>query len=168
MANTVLHHLRADASGWWYFRQLRQQGRHAEAAAKERESIRRNVQHIREALANGGWLSIGRGGATLHTSPNSRLEGIHGHTIAACIAAGVPTLDSTGCDFDRVWDLAVRGPMPGFSDSTFGTNPDGSLSTRHWRTIFNRYATDPGAVFYNFAPSPDPWKPEPLEVGADD
>lgn len=115
--------------------------------------------YIEKALANDGWMTIGRGGAMLHYAPGCTLSGMGRDGTAEIIAAGVPTCDSNGMDFDDVWDLAVRGPMPGFVADTFGTNPDGSLSTRPWRVIFNRYAARGGAVFHNYEPTPEPWAP---------
>jgi len=158
---TVLRELRASASEWWYHTDLRKQGRIEEARQLERASMRSTLGEIRATLANDGWLSIGRGGATLHYSPNAHVEGLHPHHIRACIAAGIPTLDSTAMDIKDVYELSVRGPMPSFTDEPFGTDPDGGLSKRQWRVIFNRYAARPGAVFHNYQPDPTPWSPEP-------
>jgi hypothetical protein len=155
----VLRELRAGAKEWWYHAELRQRGRHAEAFQREHASIRSSLAEIRAALANDGWLSIGRGGASLHYAPNAHVEGLHPHHVRACIAAGIPTLDSTGMDIKDVYELSVRGPMAGFVDSAFGPDLDGSLSTRQWRVIFNRYAAREGAVFHNFRPEPMPWGP---------
>ncbi len=118
-----------------------------------------SIQEIRAARANDGWLQIGRGGASLHYTPNAHVEGLHGHHIRACIAAGIPTLDSRNMSVQDVYELAVRGPMTGFVDSSFGPDADGNLSTRQWRVIFDRYAARPGAVFHNYTPNPTPWQP---------
>jgi hypothetical protein len=157
----VLRELRAFAKEWWYHAELRQRGQHAEAFQREHASTRSSLQDIRATLANDGWLQIGRGGATLHYSPNAHVEGLHPHHIRACIAAGIPTMDSTGLDIGDVYELSVRGPMAGFADSAFGPDPDGSLSTRQWRVIFDRYAAREGAVFHNYTPNLTPWSPEP-------
>jgi len=154
----LLRELRASAKEWWYHTELRQRGQHAEASRRERAHVRSCIQEIRATLANDGWLQIGRGGTTLHYSPNAHVEGLHPHHIRACIAAGIPTLDSTNMDVRDVYELAVRGPMPGFVDETFGTDPDGSLSKRQWRVIFDRYGAREGAVFHNYTPTPDPWR----------
>jgi hypothetical protein len=123
--------------------------------------MRSSLQDIRATLANDGWLQIGRGGAALQYSPNAHVEGLHPHHIRACIAAGIPTLDSTGMDIGDVYELSVRGPMAGFADSAFGSDLDGSLSTRQWRVIFDRYAAREGARFHNYTPNPTPWRPVP-------
>lgn len=157
--NTVLRELRASAKEWWYHVELRKQGRLEEARERERGSMRSTLQEIRATLANDGWLSIGRGGATLHYSPNAHVEGLHPHHVRACIAAGIPTLDSTAMDIKDVYELSVRGPMAGFADSAFGPDLDGSLSTRQWRVIFDRYAAREGAVFHNYTPTPTHWHP---------
>jgi len=58
-----------------------------------------------------GHLSIGRGCATLYFE-RGWLSGCHEERIKAeAIAAGLPVIDSRAVPFDRVWDLAVRGPM---------------------------------------------------------
>ena len=68
--------------------------------------------YIARALATeGGHLSIGRGGATLHFE-RGRLRGCAENVVkAAAIAAGLPVIDSRTVPFDEVWALAVRGPM---------------------------------------------------------
>jgi hypothetical protein len=72
-----------------------------------------NDKRISEALRTpGGHLSIGRGGYTLYFSGSSRLEGYDCDEMKeACIARGVPVIDSRTVPFDAVWDLAVKGPM---------------------------------------------------------
>ena len=69
--------------------------------------------YIEQALATpGGHLSIGRGGFSLHFGQGARLNGYDIVTIKAeCIAAGLPVIDSLGVDYERVADIAVRGPM---------------------------------------------------------
>jgi hypothetical protein len=60
----------------------------------------------------GGHLSIGRGGFTLHYARGAMLSGYDCETIkACCIAAGVPVIDSRMVAFEDVVRLAVRGPM---------------------------------------------------------
>ena len=68
--------------------------------------------YIARALATeGGHLSIGRGGATLHFE-RSRLSGCAEDVMkAAAIAAGLPVIDSRNVPFETAWALAVRGPM---------------------------------------------------------
>ena len=75
-------------------------------------ATREYAEYIARALATeGGHLSIGRGGATLYFE-HGWLSGCHEERIKAeAIAAGLPVIDSRSVPFDRVWDLAVRGPM---------------------------------------------------------
>ena len=159
VTESLLRELRTGAKEWWYHAELRQRGQHAEALKLEHASIRSSIQEIRAARANDGWLQIGRGGASLHYTPNAHVEGLHSHHIRACIAAGIPTLDSRNMSVKDVYELAVRGPMTGFVDSSFGPDADGNLSTRQWRVIFDRYAARQGAVFHNYTPDPTPWHP---------
>ncbi|MBV8914200.1 MAG: hypothetical protein JOZ05_14315 [Acetobacteraceae bacterium] len=69
-------------------------------------------QYIARALATqGGHLSIGRGGFTLHYD-NARLSGYDCDAIKAeAIAAGLPVIDSRDVPFEIVAVLAVSGPM---------------------------------------------------------
>ena len=80
------------------------------------ESVHLHAHHanlIAEALATeGGHLSIGRGGFILWYGDGSRLLGYDPEPIeAACIAAGLPVIDSRGVAFDAVARLVLRGPM---------------------------------------------------------
>ncbi len=69
--------------------------------------------YISSALrTEGGHLSIGRGGFTLHYSRGARLSGYDCESFkACCIAAGLPVIDSRMVAFEDVVRLAVRGPM---------------------------------------------------------
>lgn len=87
--------------------------RKAEAPVLKPEVEERYGRHIRDALSTeGGYLAIGRGGFTLYFARGAYLSGHDCETIkAACIAAGLPVIDSRGLPFEVVYDLAVRGPM---------------------------------------------------------
>jgi len=69
--------------------------------------------HIVRALATeGGHLSIGRGGFSLYFDRGAHLSGYDCETVkAACIAAGLPVIDSRGVEFAAVARLAINGPM---------------------------------------------------------
>ena len=77
------------------------------------EAEERYGHHIREALTTeGGHLAIGRGGFTLYFARGAYLSGHDCDAIkTACIAAGLPVIDSRALPFEVVCDLAVRGPM---------------------------------------------------------
>ena len=80
------------------------------------ENVHIHAHHanlIAKALATeGGHLSIGRGGFILWYRDGSRLLGYDPEPIkAACIAAGLPVIDSRGVAFDAVARLVLRGPM---------------------------------------------------------
>jgi hypothetical protein len=72
-----------------------------------------NAKRISEALQTpGGHLSVGRGGYTLYFNGSSRLQGYDCDQMReACVARGLPVIDSRTVPFDVVWDLAVKGPM---------------------------------------------------------
>jgi hypothetical protein len=82
---------------------------------KSNKSARRNGydEYIAKALrTDGGHLSIGRGGFTLHFGGGATLSGYDCETIKAfCVAAGLPVIDSRMVAFEDVVRLAVRGPM---------------------------------------------------------
>lgn len=113
--------------------------------------------YIDQALATpGGHLSIGRGGFSLHFGQGARLNGYDIVTIKAeCIAAGLPVIDSLGVDYERVADIAVRGPMV-----AVGCEPDpqpwGALSLVPLQHVAAAYAAA-GAEIWNMPDiAPDP------------
>ena len=65
------------------------------------------------ALATaGGHLSIGRGGFSLYFGRGAHLSGYDCETVkTACIAAGLPVIDSRMVDFAAVARVVVNGPM---------------------------------------------------------
>ena len=75
-------------------------------------------EYIARALATeGGHLSVGRGGFTLHYD-NARLSGYDCDTIKAeAIAAGLPVIDSREVPFELVLVLAVSGPLVAVSQA---------------------------------------------------
>jgi hypothetical protein len=80
------------ARSWWYHRHLRQRGRAEEARQRERESIRSNVNYLRQSV----YVSIGRHGWTAHAG-NSRLSGHYPDLNAVprlAARVGLPVLDS--------------------------------------------------------------------------
>jgi hypothetical protein len=87
--------------------------RKATAALIASEAEERYGHYIREApTTEGGHLAIGRGGFTLYFARGAYLSGHDCETVkAACIAAGLPVIDSRALPFEVVCDLAVRGPM---------------------------------------------------------
>jgi len=80
--------------------------------ASASQALRDYAEWIARALATPGvHLAIGRGGFTLHHG-HGWLSGYDCEPVkAACVDAGLPVIDSRGVAFERVWDLAVRGPM---------------------------------------------------------
>lgn len=69
--------------------------------------------HIADALAvQGGHLSIGPAGATLHMGRGCTLSGFHTARMKAdCLEAGLPVLDCSMVSFDVAWELIARRPM---------------------------------------------------------
>ena len=69
--------------------------------------------YIARALAiEGGHLSVGRGGASLYFGQGASFSSYDIEAIKdACIAAGLPVIDSSMVDFGVVARLAINGPM---------------------------------------------------------
>jgi hypothetical protein len=66
----------------------------------------------RALRTEGGHLSIGRHGFSLHFGRGCTLSGYDWESIkATCIACGLPVIDSREVPFDETFRLAVRGPM---------------------------------------------------------
>ena len=60
--------LNRDAKRWWYHSELRNRGKHEEARALERKSIRDGLKTIRETLDTpDAYVTVGMGGIVLHT-----------------------------------------------------------------------------------------------------
>ena len=74
---------------------------------------RSDAERIARALSvEGGHLGIGRGGYTLYYARGCTLSGYDVAAMkAACIAAGLPVLDSRMVDFNTACDLAIKSPM---------------------------------------------------------
>lgn len=71
-----------------------------------------DVYIVRALATEGGHLSIGRGGFSLYFGRGAHLSGYDCETVkAACIAAGLPVIDSRGVEFAAVARLAINGPM---------------------------------------------------------
>jgi hypothetical protein len=112
MKQSVYSLLDRDARGWWYHRQLRDQGKPEEARQLERRSIRDHVKTLRSAY----YASVGRGGWSIHchkvTSANgltsqSTLEGYGDASdgmIKACIVLGLPVVDTTTISDEAIYD----------------------------------------------------------------
>lgn len=99
----------------------------------------------------GGHLAIGRGGYTLHYDRGCRLSGYDVEPIkAACIAAGLPVIDSREVPFEVVVKLAVGGPMV-----AVGEEPDAApwhaLAFVPLRVVAEAYG-QAGAEVHNLPP----------------
>ena len=107
---------------------------------------------IARALATaGGHLAIGRGGYTQHYDRGCRLSGYDVEPVkAACIAAGLPVIDSREVPFEVVAKLAVGGPMV-----AVGEEPDAApwhaLAFVPLRVLTEAYG-EAGAEVHNLPP----------------
>lgn len=122
------------AKTWWHYRDLRKRGQIAEARKLERESLRNEVQRLREVKVNKGFMSIGRGGATLHVSRNVEVQGLWPCHQAIYKKAGVPTVDTTRIRDKRIAKV-LRCPdaRPGAFDARFACAKRLGAKTYNWR-----------------------------------
>lgn len=93
----------------------------------------------RALRTEGGHLSIGRGGFSLHFGCGCTLSGYDWESIkATCIACGLPVIDSRDVPFDEAFRLAVRGPMIAVGQPA-DPPPWGSLSNAPLRVVAAAY-----------------------------
>ncbi len=116
---------------------------------RERRSIRGNARHLRECVANGGYLAIGRGGWTLHIADGHTLSGYGADTDGVVLAAlhlGIPCIDSRSVPDSRIVET-VRLPMVGLS--RVDPAPWGALSYAPLAYVAEQYRRL-GAMLTNF------------------
>lgn len=99
-----------------------------------------HARYIAQALATeGGHLSVGRYGSTLHFSADARLSTPDSEDIKGeCAAAGLPVIDSRPVPIERLADLVMRSPE-------VRVGPE--RSEPHWR-----FAYKPTWGAFSFAP----------------
>ena len=117
------------------------------------EAEERYGHYIREALTTeGAHLAIGRGGFTLYFARGAYLSGHDCEAIkTACIAAGLPVIDSRALPFEVVCDLAVRGPMVAVGEPA-SPSPWGAFSYAPLAAVADAYRTA-GAEGWNLPPA---------------
>lgn len=117
------------------------------------------AEYIESALrTEGGHLSIGRGGFTIHYARGATLSGYDcDHVKACCIAAGLPVIDSRTVPFDDVVRLAVRGPMPAVGEDP-SPQPWHAFSYVPLAVLAEAYR-DAGAEVFNITASADSTPP---------
>lgn len=145
--------VRAEARNWWAYKgDIR----------KQRESVRNTIETIRALIRNRGWVSIGRGGVTVHYQPNARLQtyGDGEPYTSAAIKAGVLVIDTRLVeDWKALCRFAVSGPMAGWPDDVArdeaarGGREPGPISYVSPYTIA-RAAAAIGATVHNMEPAP--------------
>ena len=105
----------------------------------------------RALQTEGGHLSIGRGGFALHFDRGATLSGYDCEPIkAACIARGLPVIDSHEVAFEAVVQLAVRGPMIAVGRAPDPT-PWHAFSDAPLQVVADSYRAA-GAEVYNLPP----------------
>lgn len=108
-----------DTKSWWWHKQLRQQGKIEEARRAEHKSLQDKVSILRQCLANGGWVSIGRGGWTCHYKPNAKYQGYGNFDnvsfLRAALLLGIPIIDSTVVPDNKIIET-ICFPMAAFPE----------------------------------------------------
>ncbi len=110
--------------------------------------------YIAQALATeGGHLAIGRGGFSLYFDRGAHLSGYDCETVkAACIAAGLPVIDSRMVDFAAAARLAIKGPMIAVGEPP-SPPPYHALSFAPLAVVAAAYRSA-GAEVWNLEPGP--------------
>lgn len=147
MTNSIYSLLNKEAKNWWWFAELRKQGKHTEARVKERESIRRHITTIRQALLDGGYFNVGRGGWSVH-SYNTTLSGygdVSAPIIQAAIRMGLKGIDSTTIPEDLI--VKVIG-LPLIGIRIVDKPPYCALDRASFEYVAGKYK-ELGATIYN-------------------
>jgi len=150
--NTTLYKLlNDDAKSWWYHHRLREQGQVEEARKLEQESILNDLRHLRLAIQNNGFLTVGRGGWTLHYGKHNRLQG-HGCGLddaipQACLLLGIPVLDTTTIHDARL-DETLSIPIANTDPDPEPEGGYGPWDYAPFEVVARLYATL-GATIYN-------------------
>jgi hypothetical protein len=109
----------------------------------------------RALCTEGGHLSIGRGGFSLHCDRGCTLSGYDCERMKAlCIAHGLPVIDSRDVPFEAVWKLAVNGPMIAVGHAA-NEPPWHALSDAPLRIVAEAYRAA-GAEVLNLPGNPGP------------
>ena len=95
----ILRRLRAETRAWWAHVALRERGEIAEAASRERQSIRSNLDTLRKTITTpGAYVSTGIGGTTIHYARGCTLSsysGLEGFAVAELLVEiGTPLIDT--------------------------------------------------------------------------
>ena len=144
MKSGIYRLLDQDARAWWYFKQLRRRGMRKEARKQERASIRSHVKDIREALANDGYFTQGRGGWALHIRDGKTLSGYGCDDSFAQVCRSIfGGWDSRTIPDDKIYQT-VGFPIHSTNPAHKGT---GAFDFEYWRVNQRRYAAL-GAIVY--------------------
>jgi hypothetical protein len=109
----------------WLYQRLNHEAKawpyHVGNRVKQHESIRRDLQHIRDALTtNGAHVTVGHGGNSLKAEGQDgnqwTLSGFGSYDVETYRRCGIPVIDYTTADFVSLYDLIVRGPMVAVGD----------------------------------------------------
>ncbi len=108
----------------------------------------RQDEYITQALAvQGGHLTIGRGGYTLHFKRGATLSGYDTDEMKdRCITAGLPVIDTREIPLDILTVEVIRNPLIAVDEET-DPEPWGSLNKAPLAAIARRYHELGAAVF---------------------
>jgi hypothetical protein len=117
------------------------------------------TEAIAAAVATGGYCFIGHGGTSIHweneTGGETRLSTWGDAVKAACIAAGVPTVDITMVLVEKCYGISVRGPLIAITKldlARVGENP-GALGYATLKTVADMWRSA-GASVVNIRSEP--------------
>lgn len=139
------------AKDWWYYKHLRDQGHIQEAMAKERRSILSTLRNLKDAKANGGFCTVGRGGWTLYPRPGvtvSNCGGMESEYPQACLLMGIPLINSLTIPDSKIFKI-LSFPIPSLRPNC---PPWGSMSFAPIEVVAALYKSL-GATIYNIHPA---------------
>ncbi|WP_375262508.1 hypothetical protein [Palleronia sp.] len=147
----ILRKLRTATRAWWAHVALRQRNEIEEAASRERQSIRSNLDIIRKTLAsNGAYISTGVGGTTVHYSRGCTLSSYgrleHMAVAQVLVQIGLPLVDTRS--------VANKARLIGLPLVAVGHEPDPAPWTSMSYAPLTEYAARAkalGAVVVNFS-----------------
>lgn len=103
--------LRADTKAWWAYALDRKNGQVALARAAEHRSVRDDVERIRTARRNGGFVVVGyTGNITLHVGNGVTCSGIHSVGMEG-YRAFLPVIRYDLVPYSVAVDAVMHGPI---------------------------------------------------------
>jgi len=146
--NKIKKLLYKKADSWWYHQQLKNEGKISEYKKLVNNSVKHDFDYIQDTINNNGFVTIGRGGYSIHKDDNITLSGytnnINDLTIQACILSGIPVLNTLTIPEDKIIQV-IKFPLMSINKDDFYDEP---MNYRPFKHVFSLYIKL-GAEAYN-------------------